>query len=76
MEVGCFTDVMLNSLTNYHQEHAIELRWLPKDVAAACGAVIRRFNEVSNLYNMLWVTVGLEPWTRDFGKLNHITDIC
>jgi hypothetical protein len=53
MEVGCFTDVMLNSLTNYHQEHAIELRWLPKDVAAACGAVIRRFNEVSNLYNML-----------------------
>jgi len=37
---GCFTDLVLQSLNNYHQEHATEPRQLPKDVVAAWGTVI------------------------------------
>jgi len=35
MAGGCFTDVVLHSSKNYHQEHATESRRLPKTVAAA-----------------------------------------
>jgi len=38
------------SSKNYHQEHATEVRRLPKDVMAAWGAVFLRFHGVSNLY--------------------------
>jgi hypothetical protein len=34
----------------YHQEHATELRRLPKAVLAAWGGVILRFHGVVNLY--------------------------
>jgi hypothetical protein len=37
IEGGCFTDVVLRSSINYHQEHTTESRGLSKDVAAACG---------------------------------------
>jgi len=46
---GCFTDVVLHSSENYHQEHATEPSRLPKDVAATWGAVMLRFNGVSGL---------------------------
>jgi hypothetical protein len=39
MAGGCFTKYVLHSSKNYHQEHATELRRLPKDVVAAWGAV-------------------------------------
>ena len=39
MAGGCFTDVVLHSLKNYHQEHATEPRRLPKSVGAAWGVV-------------------------------------
>jgi hypothetical protein len=35
---------------NYHQEHSIEPRRIPKDVAATWGAEMLRFHGVSNLY--------------------------
>jgi len=47
MAGGYFTDVMLHSLKNYHQDRATELRQLSKDVAATCGAVTVRFHGVS-----------------------------
>ena len=47
---GCFTDVVLHSLKNFHQAHATEPSRLPKDVVAAWGAVILRFHGVSSLY--------------------------
>jgi len=47
---GCFTDVMLHSSRNYHQERATEPCRLPKDVVAAWGAVILRFHGVANLH--------------------------
>ena len=40
---GCFTDVMLHSSDNYHQEHAAEP---PKAVVAAWGAVMLHFHTV------------------------------
>jgi hypothetical protein len=47
---GCFTDIMLDSSVNYHQEHvlrsAAEPRRQHKDIAAACGAVMLRFHGV------------------------------
>jgi len=46
MAGGCFTDVVLNSFKNYHQEHATEPRRLPKSVGAAWGVVILHFREV------------------------------
>jgi hypothetical protein len=50
MAGGYFTDVVLHSLKNYHQERATELRRLSKDVAAAYGAVVTRCDGYSNLY--------------------------
>ena len=50
MAGGCFTDVMLHSSKNYHQEHATEPRRLPKDVMVVWGFEIFRFHGVSNLY--------------------------
>jgi len=50
MAGGYFTDVMLYSSRNYHQERVTELRLLPKDVAVACGAVMLRFHGVSVLF--------------------------
>ena len=47
---GCFTDIVLHSSKNYYHEHATEPRRLPKNVAAASGAVIVRFHGVSSLY--------------------------
>jgi len=46
---GYFTDIMLQSWYNYHQERATELRRLSKYVTVACGAVILRFHGVSFL---------------------------
>jgi len=46
MAGGCFTDVVLHSLKNHHQEHATEPCRLPKDVVAAWGAVILCFHRV------------------------------
>jgi len=46
MAVGYFTDVVLHSSKNYHQEDASELRLLCTDVAVARGAVITRFHGV------------------------------
>ena len=46
MAGGCFTDVV-HSSKRYHQEHAIEPHRLPKDVMAAWGAVILRFQRVA-----------------------------
>jgi len=46
MAGGCFTDVVVHSLKNYHQEYATEPRWLPKPVGAAWGVVILRVHEV------------------------------
>ena len=43
MAGGCFTDVVLHSSPNYHQEIATGSRLLPKDVMAAWGAVIFLF---------------------------------
>ena len=43
---GCCTNVLLHSSTNYHQGHATEPFRLPKDVAAACGAVMFHFHDV------------------------------
>ena len=59
MEGGCFTDIVLYGLRNYHQEHATEPRRLPKSVAAALGVVILHFHEVIicvNNVNQLYVT--------------------
>jgi len=50
MAGGCFTNVVLHSSKNYHQEHATEPCRLPKDVVAPWGAVILRFHEVVNLH--------------------------
>jgi len=50
MAGGYFTDVVLHSSWNNHQERATELRRLSKDAAAACGAVVLRFHGDSNLY--------------------------
>jgi len=47
MTGGCFTDIVLYSSENYHQENATEPRRLPKDLVAAWGAVILRFRGVS-----------------------------
>ena len=47
---GCFTDVVLHSSGNRHQEHAAEPSWLSKNIAAAWGAVTSRFHKVSNLH--------------------------
>ena len=46
MAGGCFTNVFLRSLQNYHQEHATESRRLPKDVVAAWSAVFLRSHRV------------------------------
>ena len=40
-----FTHVVLHSSKNYYQEHATELRWLRKSVAAAMVVIILRFHE-------------------------------
>ena len=40
MTGGCFTDVVLHSSKNCHQEHATEPSRLPKDVVATWGDVI------------------------------------
>ena len=37
---GSFTDVMLHSSDNYHQEHAAKACWQPNDVVADWGAVL------------------------------------
>jgi len=50
MAVGYFTDVVIHSSKNYHQESATELRRLSKEVAAACGVVSEHFHGVSPLY--------------------------
>ena len=47
---GCFTDVVLRSSKNYHQEHVTEPRRLPTDVAAAWGSVPLSFHGASSLY--------------------------
>jgi len=52
MAGGCFTDVMLHSSKNYHQDHATESHRLPKNVMAAWGAVIYCFHGVSNLFKL------------------------
>jgi hypothetical protein len=49
---GCFTDVVLHSSKNYHQEDATESRRLPKTVAAAWSVVILRFHGVANIYKL------------------------
>ena len=46
MARGYFTDVVLHSSKNNHQEDTTELRLLSTDVAAARGAVIARFHGV------------------------------
>jgi hypothetical protein len=48
---GSCTDVLHSSI-NYHQKHATQPCRLRKDVAAACG-VILRFHGVFNLYKVL-----------------------
>jgi len=50
MTEGCFTNVVLHRMKNYHQEHATEPRQLCKDVVATWGTVILRFHRVANLY--------------------------
>jgi hypothetical protein len=40
---GCFTNVVLHSLKNYHQEHATEPGRLPMDIAAGWDDVMLRF---------------------------------
>jgi len=47
MAGGYFTDVMLHSSKNYHQDRATKLRLLTKDVTVVCAAVILRFHGVS-----------------------------
>jgi hypothetical protein len=42
--------IVLRRSKNYYVECITEPRRLPKDVAAAWGAVILRFPEVNNLY--------------------------
>ena len=42
--------ISYNSSKNYHQENATEPHRLPKDVAAACGAVMFRFHGVFSRY--------------------------
>ena len=46
MAGGCFTNYVLHSSRKYHQEHATDLRQLPKDVVAARGAVCYVFTEL------------------------------
>jgi len=46
MAGGCFTDEVLHSLKNYHQEIATESSRLRKSVAAAWGVVILCFHKV------------------------------
>ena len=53
MTRGYFTDVMLYSSTNDHQEPVTEPCRLPKDVMAAWGAVILRFHGVTNVYKYM-----------------------
>jgi len=54
---GCFTDDILYSSVNYHQEHVLRSITEPSrqhyDVAAACDAVMLRFHGVFNLYEVL-----------------------
>jgi len=50
MASGYFTDGMLYSSRNYHQERVTELRRLPKDVTVVCGVVLLRFHVVSFLF--------------------------
>ena len=47
---GCFTDVVLHSSKNYHQERATMLSRVSNEAAAACGAEVERFHGVSLLY--------------------------
>jgi len=49
MAGGYFTDCMLHSSRNYHQERGSEPRRLCKDVLVDCGAVMIRFHLVSFL---------------------------
>ena len=48
MAVGCFTDVVVHSSTNYHQEHATP--GTSNAVMPAWGAVILSFDGVANLH--------------------------
>jgi len=74
MAGGYFTDVVLHSSKNYHQEDATKLRLLSTDVAAARGAVISRFhgvircgislNESLNLCVWLWCLESVVMWTQ------------
>jgi hypothetical protein len=50
MANGYFTDVVVHSSKNYHQERATRPRRLNEDVAAVFGEVILRFHGDSNLY--------------------------
>ena len=45
-----FTEVILHSLKNYHQERAIEPRRLSRKVEAARGPEILSLSEISNQY--------------------------
>ena len=49
MAGGYFTNVVLRSSKNYHQDRATELCLLTKDVTAVCGAVILHFHGVSTM---------------------------
>jgi hypothetical protein len=51
---GCFTDVILHSSTNYHQEHAYPTATEPHpNEHAVCGAVISLYDRVSIVYKVL-----------------------
>jgi len=54
MAGGCFTNYVLHSSRNYHQEHATDLRRLSKDVVAAWGAVVYVSTELPVCTGRYW----------------------
>jgi len=53
MAGGCFTDVVLHSSKNYHQEYVTEPRRLPKDALAAWCAVMLRFHAALQVISVI-----------------------
>ena len=53
MADGYYTDIVLHSSKNYHNERAIQLCRLSMNDTDACGAMILRYHVYSILYMLL-----------------------
>ena len=66
MAGGYFTDVVLHSSKNYHQQDATKLCLLSTDVADARGAVISRFHGVVRCGISVNESLNLWVWRASF----------